>query len=152
MDKREPYYSDKPLVTVGGLIVAPDGDVLLVQSHKWSDRFTVPGGKVEYGESREEAFKREVKEEAGLEVVDVHFLMVVDCMNSLEFWKKGAHFVMNDYWARLADGQTKDDVVLNDEAQRYVWTPPHEAFKFPLTRETIVLVNGYLNDVKQTRM
>ena len=52
-----------PLVTVGGFIVADDGDILLVRSKKWSNCFTCPGGKVELGETRQEAFIREMREE-----------------------------------------------------------------------------------------
>lgn len=38
-----------PIVTVGGLIFAPDGEILLVRSHKWNAMYTLPGGKVELG-------------------------------------------------------------------------------------------------------
>jgi nucleoside triphosphatase len=34
-----------PEPTVGGLIFGPDGRLFLMRSHKWRDKYVVPGGK-----------------------------------------------------------------------------------------------------------
>ena len=42
---------DFPRVAVGALILNNKEEVFLAKSHKWSNKFGVPGGHVEYGES-----------------------------------------------------------------------------------------------------
>ncbi len=136
--------SRRPLVTVGGLIVAPDGDILLVRSKKWHDLYSLPGGKVEGGESREEAFKREILEETDLKVRNLRFAIVQDCIFSAEFWRK-RHFVMNDFIADLDPSCSKEGVRLNDEAYMYEWVSPQLALKLPLHRECRILIDWYLD-------
>lgn len=131
-----------PLVTVGGLVIAPDGDLLLVRSKKWLDLYSLPGGKVEWGETREEAFRREVWEETHLKLAHVQFALVQDCVFSPDFWRK-SHFVMNDFIADLHPNYRKEDVILNDEAYEYKWVKPEEALTLPLHRECAYLIRWY---------
>ncbi|WP_285509769.1 NUDIX domain-containing protein [Actinokineospora sp. NBRC 105648] len=55
---------------VGGLVRDPDGRLLLVQraNAPGAGRWSLPGGKVEPGESDDAALRREVREETGLAV------------------------------------------------------------------------------------
>ena len=53
------------------MIVNKEGKILLAKSHKWFDKYTLPGGHIELGETMEEAVEREVKEEVGINVGDV---------------------------------------------------------------------------------
>ncbi len=56
-------------VTVKGLCVR-DGKVLLIrEAEKISGKWEMPGGGLDFGEDIQEGFKREVKEETGMEVV-----------------------------------------------------------------------------------
>lgn len=131
-----------PIATVGGLVIAPDGDILLLYSQKWNDCYTPPGGKIELGESREAAFVREVKEETGLDVTNVRFIATQDSVFSPDF-KEPRHFVMNDFIADLSSHQSKEDVILNDEAEQYLWVSPEKARKLPLNREFYHLLDLY---------
>jgi ADP-ribose pyrophosphatase YjhB (NUDIX family) len=142
------YMSDKsyPRSTVGGLIIAPDGSILLVRSKKWKNLWSVPGGKVELGETLVEAFAREILEETSLKVDHVRFAIVQDCIYSHEFWDK-RHFIMHDYIADLAAGYSKNDVVLNDEAEEYAWNLPEEALTMSLTQELKILINWYMQQL-----
>ena len=54
------------IVAVGGLISNSEGRVLLVKSPRRGWEF--PGGQVEIGEDLISALKREVKEEAGVDI------------------------------------------------------------------------------------
>jgi 8-oxo-dGTP diphosphatase len=58
-----------PILTVDGVIFA-DGKVLLVKRsiRPYRGYWCLPGGRVEFGETVEEAVHREVKEETGLDV------------------------------------------------------------------------------------
>jgi len=54
-----------PEPTVDLFIINQQGELLLLQSHKWPGAYVVPGGHVELGERIEEAAIREAKEETG---------------------------------------------------------------------------------------
>lgn len=134
---------ERPLVTVGGLVVAPDGQILLVRSKKWHDLYSLPGGKVERGETREEALQREVWEETHLKITNLRFALIQECIFSPEFWQK-RHFVMNDYIAELDPACAKEQVLLNDEAYAFLWIDPQQALNLSLHHECRVLIEWYL--------
>jgi nucleoside triphosphatase len=85
-----------PEPTVGILIFNPDGDLLLLKSHKWPGRYVVPGGHVELGERVEQTVIREAMEETGLEVHDLHFLCWQEFIHDPSFWKR-RHFIFFDF-------------------------------------------------------
>jgi len=137
--REEPAYL--PVATVGALIQNPGGKVLMIRTFKWSNLWGIPGGKIKTDERSEEALRREVLEETGLPLGEVHFVMVQDCIHSLEFYKP-AHFLLLNYFARTPS----DVVVLNDEADEYRWVTPEEALQLPLNRPTTVLLNACLRE------
>ncbi|HMP82418.1 MAG TPA: NUDIX domain-containing protein, partial [Verrucomicrobiota bacterium] len=103
--------SHPPIVTVGGLIFDGAGKVLMIRTHKWSNLWGIPGGKVKWGEPCEDALRREIKEETNLDITDIRFVIVQDCIHSKEFYRD-AHFVLLNYTCRCS-GST--EVTLNDE-------------------------------------
>lgn len=128
-----------PEPTVGALIVDPQGRLLLVRSRKWQDRYAVPGGHIELGERMEEALRREVREETGLEVYDIEFLCFQEFIYDEAFWQP-RHFIFFDFTCRTDSTAVR----LNDEAQEYVWVPPEEALTLALEPYTVVAVQEYL--------
>jgi ADP-ribose pyrophosphatase YjhB (NUDIX family) len=60
----------------GGLVFDEAGRIALVRHHAhsgWEEsRWVPPGGILEAGETADQAFRREVREETGLEVADLH--------------------------------------------------------------------------------
>ena len=125
-----------PEPTVGALIVSKEGKILLVKSHKWFDKYTLPGGHIEVGETMIEAVKREVKEEVGLNVQVGHMLLLQEAIFAPEFYKK-RHFVFIDFACRSESDQVKLD---QDELQEYLWIYPGAAYNLKLdsfTRKTI---------------
>jgi phosphoglycolate phosphatase len=129
-----------PVATVGALIFDEAGQVLMVRTQKWSNRWGIPGGKIKRGETAMEALHRELKEETNLEVSDVRFVMVQDCIDSKEFYRQ-AHFILLNYTA-LRRGS--DPVQLNDEAQEFRWVALEEARRLPLNQPTQVLIESVL--------
>lgn len=129
-----------PIVTVGGLIFNERNEALMVRTHKWSSLWGIPGGKTKWGETSEAALRRELLEETGLEVEDIRFVLVQDCIHSPEFYRD-AHFVLLNYTCRV---KGTPNVKLNDEAQEFRWVTPDDAMKLPLNEPTRVLLEAVL--------
>jgi len=121
-----------PVVTVGGLIFNDAGEVLLVRTHKWSNLWGIPGGKVKWGEPAETALLRELKEETDLSITDIEFVLVQDCIHSKEFYRD-AHFVLLNYTCRGAGPLA---VKLNDEAQAFRWVTADAALGMAINAPT----------------
>jgi 8-oxo-dGTP diphosphatase len=89
-------------VGCGAVIINSDGQVLLLkrknppEAGKWS----VPGGKLGFGESLQDALIREVKEEIGTDIEVITLLGVVDHILPDE----GFHWVAPIFLARIKEG------------------------------------------------
>jgi phosphoglycolate phosphatase-like HAD superfamily hydrolase/ADP-ribose pyrophosphatase YjhB (NUDIX family) len=131
--QRRPFEEGHPpIVTVGGLIFDAEDRVLMLRTHKWSNLWGIPGGKIKWGEASEDALRREIKEETNLDVAEIDFVLVQDCIHSKEFYRD-AHFVLLNYMCRCV-GET--DVKLNDEAREFRWVTPGAASKMALNEPT----------------
>lgn len=130
----------RPIVTVGGLIFDADDQVLMVRTHKWSNLWGIPGGKVKWGETSEEALRRELKEETGLDIAGIEFVLVQDCIHSKEFYRD-AHFVLLNYTCRCAGEPV---VQLNEEAREFRWVTTEQALALPLNQPTRALVEAVI--------
>jgi acetyl-CoA carboxylase carboxyl transferase subunit beta len=103
------------VVAVGAVAVV-DGALLLVRRRHPPEpgRWTLPGGKLEPGESVPEAVEREVLEETGLRV---------HC-GALVGWAErrgpGHHFVILDF-AVAVDGETVPPLVAAGDADAAAW-------------------------------
>jgi len=129
-----------PEPTVGALIVNKEGRILLTKSHKWFDKYTLPGGHIEVGETMRQAVIREVKEEVGLDVEVAEMLLMQEAIFAGEFWKR-KHFIFFDFLCKSRDQQVKLD---GRELQEYVWEYPGEAFRLELDSFTRKTLEKYL--------
>jgi phosphoglycolate phosphatase len=127
-----------PVVTVGGLIFNPGGEVLMVRTHKWSNLWGIPGGKIKWGETSIAALHRELMEETNLDVEQVEFVLVQDCINSKEFYRD-AHFILLNYTCRC---DPHPNVKLNEEAQEFRWLTLSDALLMPINTPTRVLLEA----------
>lgn len=128
--------SDPVVPTVGALIYGPDDRVLLVRTHKWSHKWGIPGGKIKFNEASEDALRREMREETGLEIGDIRFELVQDCRLPEEFYRR-AHFLLLNYTARTTSGE----VQLNEEAEEFRWCTLDEALALDLNGPTQTLLD-----------
>ncbi|MBU0457462.1 MAG: NUDIX domain-containing protein [Nanoarchaeota archaeon] len=114
-----------PRVTIGAVVFNNNNELLLLKSKKWHDRYILPCGHVEFGETLIEAVKREVKEETNLQVNNVEFLRYDELIKSSEFHDTDRHFVSLNFKC-IAENS---DIILNDEAQSYIWVNLNSALK-----------------------
>jgi phosphoglycolate phosphatase-like HAD superfamily hydrolase/ADP-ribose pyrophosphatase YjhB (NUDIX family) len=126
----------RPVATVGALIFDGSGHVLMIRTHKWSNLWGIPGGKTEFGETSEAALRREIREETNLEITDIRFVLVQDCIHSREFYRD-AHFVLLNYTCR---GLEPAQVRLNEEAIEFRWVTLADAMALRLNEPTRILL------------
>ncbi len=134
-----PAAQQYPEPTVGALIFDAQGRLLLLKSHKWRGKYVVPGGHVELGERFEDALRREVKEETGLDIDRIEFLCFQQFVYDDAFWRP-RHFIFFDFVCHT--GSTL--AVLNDEAEEFAWVSPEHALALPLDPYTKVAIREYL--------
>ena len=129
-----------------GVMIMRNGKILLGKRHSDAEKadsalhgegtWTMPGGKLEYGESFEEGARREVQEESGLALDDVKVICVNNDMN--EF----AHFVTIGLFSDNSSGEPK--VLEPDEITEWVWFDLN-ALPKPLYFPSAKIVENYKN-------
>ncbi|OPZ22596.1 MAG: Phosphoglycolate phosphatase [candidate division BRC1 bacterium ADurb.BinA364] len=126
----------RPIATVGGAIFNERGEVLLIRTRKWNDLYGTPGGKIEYGETWREAFRRETFEETGLEIDSIEWVGLEEGIESPEF-REPKHFLFLNLRAQCRGGRIR----LNHEACEWRWARPREALdSLPLNAPTRALL------------
>ena len=129
-----------PEPTVGGLILDDKGRLLLVKSPKWKhDKWTVPGGHIEVGESARQAIVREVREETGLNVEPIALLLVQEAIFSDEYYKP-MHYLFMDFLCETKNPSVKLD---KRELSEYRWFKVEESYDADVESYTRNLLNMY---------
>lgn len=123
-----------PQVAVGGVAVRDDEILLVRRGHgPAGGRWSVPGGRVRFGEDLHEAVVREVLEETGLEVVVERFLGYAE---RIDDGAEPSHFVILDFAVVVLDpGQS---AVAGDDAAEAAWVPLDDLYG-------LALVDGLLD-------
>jgi ADP-ribose pyrophosphatase YjhB (NUDIX family) len=118
----------RPQLAVSAVIFR-DGKMLLLKRAKSPGHgfWSLPGGRVEFGESLHTALAREVDEEAGLKIDIV----------ALAGWREvlpgaggsGGHYLIMSFAARWAAGEVR----LNEEHDDFKWVVPGQFGDLKLT-------------------
>ena len=116
-----------PQVCVGAVAVLDDRLLLVRRGHgPAAGEWSIPGGRVEGGETLAEAVVRELAEETGLEAV------CDDLVGWVERIGEDHHFVILDFLVTVLDGPEKLPVAGGDAAEA-AWVPLDEVSRLRLT-------------------
>ena len=92
----------------GALIFNNKGEVLLVKrtskTRNQAGQWSKPGGGIEFGEKVEDAIKREIKEEVGVDIELTRFLGFVDDIMESDH----QHWITFNYVAKIISGEVKN--------------------------------------------
>ena len=118
MSDRE--YPARPIVGIG-IVVIKGNTVLLVRRGKPPNigSWTLPGGAQELGETTEDAARRELLEETGIEVGKLHFAATVDNIRHDETGRVRFHYTIIDFPAEWVAGEP----VADTDVTEAVWAP-----------------------------
>ena len=113
-------------VSAAAMVTNDKGEILLVKS-PWRG-WEYPGGLIEPGETFQEALRREVREEAGVEIEITGFVGI--CKN----------VEMNLVNIDFTDRSVSGELTPSEESTEVIWATPEQAMKlitFPLTRKRL---------------
>ena len=96
-----------------------EGRILLVKPTGSEDRYDIPGGKIKFGESKEQGVYRECLEEIGLKIKKAKFIGKDDNRDKVYF---------------LVTEWTGDIVLQEEEIEKYRWIPIERAQDYYLTK------------------
>jgi 8-oxo-dGTP diphosphatase len=99
-------YPLRPIVGIG-IVVIRGNEVLLCQRGKPPNvgSWTLPGGAQDVGETCQAAARRELEEETGLTVGDLHFCAYVDTIRKDDDGRVRFHYTILDFAARYDGGE-----------------------------------------------
>ena len=126
-----------PRVAQKAILIREDGKLLAIRRSKTDPlrplTWDIPGGEVEYGEDLTESIRREVREEAGIDLQDVTLLDIIGfTIPNGEYW------VSVGYYAKVSQDTR---VTISWEHDQYEWISKEEF----LTRETTDRIRRFLS-------
>lgn len=126
--------TDRPQPAVGTVCFRGE-DVLLIRrgTKPLAGDWSLPGGRIEFGERAEAAALRELKEETGVTARIAGLVDVVDAIfRSRTRGDVTRHYVLFDYAAVWVSGEP----VAGDDADHAEWISPARLAELPLWAET----------------
>lgn len=132
-------YPDRPIVGVGAIVWRGE-QILMIRRGKPPrlGQWSLPGGAQQLGETVEEAIRREVREETGLELGAVRFLTTVDLVDRDAEGRVRYHYTLLDYTAEAVEGEP----IAGDDAAEVAWFELGELTGLGLWSETVRVVEA----------
>ena len=126
-------YPDSPQIAVG-VVVIRDEKILLVKRRNPPGKglWSIPGGRVELGETLKEAGEREVKEEAAVIIRAKDPVYTFDLIERDDQGCVRFHYVIVDLLADYVSGEPKP----SSDACGARWVTPQELEELPVSRIT----------------
>ena len=135
MESRQ--YPSRPFLGVGALIFE-DEKILLVERGKepLKGYWSLPGGIVETGEKLEEAIRREVEEETGLDVEPYAMFEIFERIMPDPEGRPEYHYVLIDYLCRRLSGEP----AAATDVSRVEWVEERNLGRYRLTEGTLGVI------------
>jgi ADP-ribose pyrophosphatase YjhB (NUDIX family) len=118
------------VIGVGAVVFDDLGRVLLIRRGKppLLDRYVLPGGTLEWGESIDEGTRREILEETGIEIEIEGRLPIIEALPRDRAAAAGHHFVIVDAVARRIGG----DLRAGSDAREALFAAPEDFARYRL--------------------
>jgi len=148
IEESDRRYPKRPLVGVGAIIFKRDR-ILMAQRGKeplkgwWS----LPGGALELGEGLQDAVRREVLEETGLEVEPVKLFEVFERIMRDDSGAPEYHYVLIDYVCRVTGGK----LFPGDDVCAVEWVRRRDLGGVQITEGTLAVIERAFETRSQDR-
>jgi 8-oxo-dGTP diphosphatase len=135
-------YPNLPQVAVGAIVVK-DGRVLLVQRGQAPSQglWAIPGGRLELGETLQQAAEREILEETGIQVRAGEPYLAFDVIDRDDRGRVHFHYVIVDMLAEYLSGEPR----AAGDARAVGWFSWPEVQDLPVNPKTMEVVERLLN-------
>ncbi|MFW6055100.1 MAG: NUDIX hydrolase [Thermodesulfobacteriota bacterium] len=132
-------YPRAPVLAVGGLVIHK-GRVLLVKRGQEPSlgRWSIPGGRVELGETIQEAVEREIREETSLAVKAGQLVYHFESIQRDESGGIRYHYLILDLWAGYVSGEPRP----GGDAADAGWFRPEDLQRFEVSQSTLHLLRS----------
>jgi 8-oxo-dGTP diphosphatase len=123
-----------PVVGVGAVIWNAAGEIVLIRRGQEPrlGEWSIPGGRLEWGETVEAALLREVREETGLNVEIAGLIDVVDSVTRDAGGTVVRHYVLIDFSVRHVSGE----LAAGTDAAEACWVALTDLDRYSLWTET----------------
>jgi len=136
-------FPRSPVAGVGAVITNSAGQVVLIRRGKAprQGQWSIPGGRIEWGETIKEALRREIMEETGLTVRVERLIDVVDFVAHDSSGAVSGHYVLIDFKAAQISGELR----AGSDAAEACWASPDMLDQYALWDETRRIIDAGLS-------
>jgi 8-oxo-dGTP diphosphatase len=141
MSDDNPARPSHPIPAVGIVCFNALGEVLLIErgTPPRKGEWSIPGGRLEWGETAKAAALRELREETGVEAEIVGLIDVVDgIFTSRTSGETTRHYVLIDYVARHISGDPK----AGDDAAQARFVALKDLHHYELWDQTLAIIEA----------
>lgn len=133
MNRKDIIDIRRPVIGVGAVVWKGD-EILLVRraTPPMEGEWSIPGGKLEYGERSRDAALREIREETGVEAEILGLIDTVDAVIRHDDNRIDRHYVLIDFAARYRSGEIR----AGGDAADARWVPASDVNDFVVWSET----------------
>ncbi len=131
-----------PIPVVRAIITDEEGRILILKRQNtvyYPGAWCLPGGKIHYGETGEQALARELQEETSLGCISSKFLFYQDSLPD----EPGGMHCINLYFACAVSG----DVIVNEESEQFAWIRPSDLQNYDIAFRNDQAILRYWQEV-----